>query len=109
MRWERTHADPFLSPPRKLRLESASPRPSKGALSRGVAKAGRGAAPAGSVTQTRHSGGIGAPPGATTSPCQELADDLGFALPAFGLVERDALTGKRGPMPKDAANRHALF
>ena len=30
-------------------------------------------------------------------PCQELADDLGFALPAFGLLERDVLTGKRGP------------
>jgi hypothetical protein len=36
--------------------------------------AGRGAAPAGSVTQAGHSGGIGAPPGATTSPRQELAE-----------------------------------
>jgi hypothetical protein len=61
--------------------------------------AGRGAAPAGLVA-TRHSGGIGAPPGTTRSPCQELADDLGVALPAFGLLERDSLTGKRGPMPE---------
>ena len=36
-------------------------------------EAGRGAAPAGLVA-TRHSGGIGAPSGATRSPCQELAD-----------------------------------
>jgi hypothetical protein len=36
--------------------------------------AGRGAAPAGRFTQSLHSGGIGAPPGATTSPCQELTE-----------------------------------
>src|SRR4029079_14790627 len=36
-------------------------------------EAGRGAAPAGLVA-TRHSRGIGAPSGATRSPCQELAD-----------------------------------
>ena len=53
-------------------------------------EAGRGAAPAGFVA-TKHSGGIGAPPGTTKSPCQELADDLGLALPAFGLLERDVL------------------
>ncbi len=28
----------------------------------------------------RHSGDAGAPPGTTTSPCQELADDLDGAL-----------------------------
>ena len=38
--------------------------------------AGRGAAPAGQFTQSRRSGGIGAPSGTTKSPCQELADDL---------------------------------
>jgi hypothetical protein len=59
--------------------------------------------PAGSCTQHEHSGGIGAPPGTTRSPCQELADDLGVALPASGLLERDALTGKRGPMPQTSA------
>ncbi len=32
--------------------------------------------PAGSCTQHGHPGGTGAPPGTTTSPCQELADDL---------------------------------
>ncbi len=45
----------------------------------------------------KHSGGAGAPPGTTKSPCQELADDLDVALSAFGLFERDVLTGKRGP------------
>ena len=35
---------------------------------------------------------IGAPPGTTTSPCQELADDLGTALKAW----RPNL--KRGPV-----------
>jgi hypothetical protein len=38
--------------------------------------AGRGTALAGSCTQHEHSGGIGAPPGTTKSPCQELADVL---------------------------------
>ena len=33
-----------------------------------------GAALAGVVSQTAHSGGVGAPPGVTTDPCQELAD-----------------------------------
>jgi hypothetical protein len=58
----------------------------------------------------KHSGGAGAPPGTITSPCLEQADDLGVARPAsglferdfvalsaFGLLERDVLTGKRGP------------
>jgi hypothetical protein len=58
-------------------------------------EAGRGAAPAGLVA-TRHSGGIGAPPGTTTSPCQELAD-----RPAI------AGTGKRGPVPNKRCNWRA--
>jgi hypothetical protein len=37
--------------------------------------AGRGAVPAGFDTQSRHSGGVGAPPGTTRSSCQELADE----------------------------------
>jgi hypothetical protein len=45
--------------------------------------AGRGAAPAGRFTQSLHSGGIGAPPGATTSPCQELTEG------SAGALERD--------------------
>jgi hypothetical protein len=32
----------------------------------------------------RHSGGIGAPPGSTTRPCQELADDLSALKQAEG-------------------------
>ena len=47
--------------------------------------------PAGLATQAKHSGGVGAPPVPITRPCQELADDLGFALPAYGLLERDVL------------------
>ena len=45
----------------------------------------------------KHSGGAGAPPGTITSPCLEQADDLDVARPASGLLERDVLTGKRGP------------
>ena len=33
-----------------------------------------GAAPAGVLTHSTHPGGVGAPPGDTTIPCQELAD-----------------------------------
>jgi hypothetical protein len=49
--------------------------------------AGRGTAPAGAAEAQRHSGRIGAPPGTTRSPCQELAD-------------RPAIVGngKRGPV-----------
>ncbi len=55
--------------------------------------------PAGSCTQHGHSGGTGAPPGTTTSPCQELADDLGVALK----TQRPNL--KRGPV---FANRRQM-
>ena len=34
-----------------------------------------GAAPAGRFSQSLHSGGVGAPPGVTRDPRQELADD----------------------------------
>ena len=60
----------------------------------------------------KHSGGAGAPPGTITSPCLEQADDLGVALSAFGLFERDVLTGKRGPAstkrPLWRAERHRV-
>ncbi len=59
--------------------------------------------PAGSCTRHEHSGGTGAPPGTTTSPCQELADDLGVALN----TQRPNL--KRGPVfAKSPQNEHAL-
>ena len=45
-------------------------------------EAGRGAAPAGFVA-TKHSGGIGTPPGANRNPCQELAEG------SVGAFERD--------------------
>ena len=79
---------PNLSPPPKPRVNSASPRPLRGAIMR-RREAGRGAAPA-SLVATRHSGGIGAPPGATRSSCQELADG------SVGAFERDGPT-KAGP------------
>ena len=43
------------------------------------------------LRKARHSGGAGAPPGSTMRPCQELADDLSFALSAFGLLERESV------------------
>ena len=65
-----------------------------------------------SFVATKRSGGVGAPPGATKSPCQELADVLMLryrplaylsalfdALPASGLLERNVNSGKRGPTP----------
>ncbi len=58
--------------------------------------------PAGFVA-TKHSGGTGAPPGTTTSPCQELADDLGVAL------NTQRPNPKRGPVfAKSPPNEHAL-
>jgi len=65
-------------------------------------EAGRGAAPAGFVA-TKHSGGSGAPPGATRSPRQELADVLIVALPASGLLGRNG-QAKAGPAAGNAAN-----
>ena len=64
---------PELSPPPKPPLHSAPPRPLEGARIMRRREAGRGAAPAGFVA-TKHSGGIGAPPGTARNPCQELAD-----------------------------------
>jgi hypothetical protein len=60
--------------------------------------AGRGAAPAGWFTQSLHSGGAGAPPGTTRSPCQELTDDLALRLTCLLLVERSKTNRKRGPV-----------
>ena len=64
-------AFPTKSPHLKSRLHSASPRPSEGALSRGVAKAGRGAMSLRAGSQAGSRGGVGlprvhyeAPPGA---------------------------------------------
>ena len=71
------------------------PRPSEGRFSR-RREAGRGAAPAGLVA-TRHPGGIGAPSGATRSPCQELADG------SVGAFDARRTGRKQGPMPENAA------
>ena len=74
-------------------------------------EAGRGAAPAGLVA-TRHSGGIGAP-GATRSPCHELADgsvgacatDRTKAGPGAG-KRRDWRAARRPPHP--ATDAHTI-
>src|SRR4029079_7387710 len=58
-------------------------------------EAGRGAAPAGLVA-TRHAGGIGAPSGATRSPCQELADG------SVGAFDARRTGRKQGPLPENA-------
>src|SRR3990172_7124718 len=64
-------------------------------------EAGRGAAPAGLVA-TRHSGGVGAPPGTTKSPCQELADSQARPLdvPLESAARR--LTNRRCGAPRGA-------
>ncbi len=62
--------------------------------------------PAGFVA-TKHSGGTGAPPGTTTSPCQELADDLISRDRPLALSAMSNL--KRGPVfAKSPPNEHAL-
>jgi len=50
-------------------------------------EAGRGAVPAGLATQAERPGGVGAPPGPITRPCQELADDRKVLLPLTGRVD----------------------
>ena len=64
---------PPLNPPRIIHSTSSD---AKGA-SRGVAEAGRGAVSFWLVSLDGYWGGAGAPPGLTTKPCQELADDRG--------------------------------
>ena len=64
-----------------------SPRPTKGAFARRC-RSGTGRGARGARFATSHSGGTGAPPGSNTRPCQELAEVVDLALPAFGLLER---------------------
>jgi len=53
----------------------------------------------------RHSGGAGAPPGSTTRPCQELADDR-LAYPKRDpSVDLPSGLGKRGTDGESAARR----
>ncbi len=49
------------------------PHPVEGRFARRTCERGE-VASAGRITQVLHSGGVGAPPGTTTSPCQELAE-----------------------------------
>src|SRR3990170_2667420 len=65
-------------------------------------EAGRGVAPAGLVA-TRHPGGIGAPPGTTRSPCQELADATGGGVRSGLLDESGARCWKRPQLARREA------
>ena len=75
--------DPLPSPPyprpRKPPLFCARPCPLRVASRDVTSKLDEAAAPAGRI-RIRHSGDAGAPPGTTTSPCQELAEGFWFAL-----------------------------
>ena len=79
-------------------------------------EAGRDAAPAGLVA-TRHPGGIGAPPGTTRSPRQELADTLRRSLIRSSAAESGArcrktpqLARRKAPACRKARHhRFALF
>ena len=73
-----TNPSANLSSPLRTSPTLHPPRPVRGAFMR-RREAGRGAAPAGPIA-IGHSGGIGAPPGATRSPCQELARRSGQAV-----------------------------
>src|SRR3972149_8793288 len=91
-----------LSPAPKPRLPPASPRPLRGAHREASQIAGRGAAPAGLLTQSGTRAASELPPGPLGVPARSWLTTWVFALPAFGLLERDALTGKRGPVPENA-------
>ena len=49
------------------------------------------------------SGGIGAPPGLTMKPCQELADVLVLRYRPLAYLSASA-NRKRGPLPETSAN-----
>jgi hypothetical protein len=78
-----------LIPAREHTRRVGSPRPSRGAVAKRRNERDGVRRPAGGFTLKSHPGGDGVPPGPTTRPCQELADDLFVALPAAGLLERD--------------------
>ena len=62
-----------------------------------------GAAPAGALTHSAHSGGVGAPLGGTTASCQELADDRWACFAPSTKARPDA--GRR--TPQQSAERRA--
>jgi hypothetical protein len=74
--------------------------------------AGRGAAPTGLDYAPKHSGRIGAPPGTTTGPCQELTDDLASRASAVRPIESGARCRAKTPqmsMRSTGAVRGAFF
>jgi hypothetical protein len=111
-------------------LSSAQPRPLRGA-SRGVVEAGRTEGGAGEQAlsssvagaggnpgprpvrrprawsrKPRHSGGVGAPPGGTMVPCQELADGRGLGRKPNRLRSK-ARPGAGRKTPRWSAERRA--
>jgi hypothetical protein len=88
-------------PARQTSLTLFPPRPSEGRFARRC-DAGRGAVPAGLVA-TRHSGGIGAPPGTTRSPCQELTDATGGGVRSDLLDESGARCRKTSKLARREA------
>ena len=87
--WRRAY--PRTYPRAPILLYHPPTSSAQGSLREAFVEAGRWQRRLRASFATRHSGGAGAPPGITTNPCQELADDLGVALPASGLLERDVL------------------
>jgi hypothetical protein len=64
-----------------------------------------GVAPAAVLTHSTHPGGVGAPPGDTTIPCQELADvDVWSFAAADARLWNGADTGARSPRRLKARN-----
>ena len=90
---------PNLSPPSKPPLWCIHLVRLRGVLMR-RREAGPGCGARGSISQDRHPGGAGAPPGSTTRPCQELADDREVYSkrdPSLSRGERIRIKRRDGP------------
>ena len=90
---------PNLSPPSKPPLWCIHLVRLRGVLMR-RREAGPGCGARGSISQDWHPGGAGAPPGSTTRPCQELADDREVYIkrdPSLSRGERIRIKRRDGP------------
>ena len=90
---------PNLSPPSKPPLCCIHLVRLRGVLMR-RREAGPGCGARGSISQDWHPGGAGAPPGSTTRPCQELADDREVYIkrdPSLSRGERIRIKRRDGP------------
>jgi hypothetical protein len=97
---------PSLSPPLTWRLDFASPHPLRGALARRLEKRDGVRRPR-VWFAARHSGGVGAPSGATKSPCQELADVLTLRYRPPAYLSAASNPESRARRRTDVANKHA--